>query len=136
MRNEHAGAGWEGFCAGRRRSPWRIVLSALSVCVAIESADGTLHATDCAASPGMVTPSTPHGSVPDIRDRLVNFKIRDVYIPDPREILVELYANDILQGKVLDLTDTGSAKQAFVVVEVEGVGRHVIVPIERILSVL
>jgi hypothetical protein len=128
--------GAEGSCAGRRRSAWRIVLSTLSVCVAIESADGTLHATDCAASPGMVTPSTPNGSVPDIRDRLVNFKIRDVYIPDPREILVELYANDILQGKVLDLTDTGSAKQAFVVVEVEGVGRHVIVPIERILSVL
>jgi hypothetical protein len=90
----------------------------------------------CAASSGMVTSSTPHGSVPDIRNRLVNFKIRDVYIPDPREILVELYANDILQGRVLDLTDTGSAKQAFVVVEVEGVSRHVIVPIERILSVL
>ena len=84
----------------------------------------------------MVTSSTPHGSVPDIRNRLVNFKIRDVYIPDAREILVELYANDILQGRVLDLTDTGSAKQAFVVVEVEGVSRHVIVPIERILSVL
>ena len=71
----------------------------------------------------MVTSSTPNGSVPDIRNRLVNFKIRDVYIPDPREILVELYANDILQGRVLDLTDTGSAKQAFVVVEVEGVSR-------------
>ena len=89
-----------------------------------------------AASSGMVTSSTPHGSVPDIRNRLVNFKIRDVYIPDPREILVELYANDILQGRVLDLTDTGPAKQAFVVVKVEGVSRHVIVPIERILSVL
>jgi hypothetical protein len=90
----------------------------------------------CIASQGMVTSSTPPGSVPDIRNRLVNFKIRDVYIPDPREILVELYANDILQGRVLDLTDTGTIKQAFVVVEVEGISRHVIVPIERILSVL
>jgi hypothetical protein len=75
-------------------------------------------------------------SAPDIRNRLVSFKVRDVYIPDPREILVELYANDILQGRVLDLTDSGTTKEAFVVVEVEGVGRHVIVPIERILSVL
>jgi hypothetical protein len=90
----------------------------------------------CTASQGMVTSSTPHGNVPDIRNRLVNFKIRDVYIPDPREILVELYANDILQGRVLDLTDTGAIKQTFAVVEVEGIGRHVIVPIERILSVL
>jgi hypothetical protein len=82
----------------------------------------------------MVTSSTPDGHVPDIRNRLVNFKVRDVYIPDPREILVELYANDILQGRVLDLTDTGTTKQAFAVVDVEGVGRHVIVPIERIIS--
>lgn len=83
----------------------------------------------------MVT-STPEHNVPDIRNRLVNFKVRDVYIPDAREILVELYGNDILQGRVLDLTDSGTAKQAFVVVEVEGVSRHVIVPMERILGVL
>jgi hypothetical protein len=90
----------------------------------------------CAARQGIVTSSMQDRSAPDIRNRLVSFKVRDVYIPDPREILVELYANDILQGRVLDLTDSGTTKEAFVVVEVEGVGRHVIVPIERILSVL
>ena len=84
----------------------------------------------------MVTSSMPEQSVPDIRNRLVNFRIRDVYIPDPREILVALYANDILQGKVLDLTDSGTAKRAYAVVEVDGVDRHVIVPMERILGVL
>jgi hypothetical protein len=83
----------------------------------------------------MVTSSTPRNA-PDIRGRLVNFNVRDVYIPDPREILVELYANDILQGRVLDLTDSGTNKKAFVVVEVERVSRHLIVPMERILSVL
>jgi hypothetical protein len=72
----------------------------------------------------------------DIRNRLVSFKICDVYIPDPHEILVELHANDILQGRVLDFTDSGMTEQAFVVVEVEGVGRQVIVPMQRILSVL
>jgi len=84
----------------------------------------------------MVTTSTPEPCVPDIRNRLVNFKVRDVYIPDAREILVELYGNDILQGRVLDLTDSGTAKRAFAVVEVEGVSHHVIVPMERILGVL
>ena len=84
----------------------------------------------------METSSTPEQSVPDIRNRLVNFKVRDVYIPDAREILVELYGNDILQGRVLDLSDSGSAKDAFAVVEVEGVSHHVVVPVERILGVL
>jgi hypothetical protein len=84
----------------------------------------------------MGDPPTPRWSVPDIRDRLVNFKVRDVYVPTPQEILDELYGNDILQGKVLDLTDSGATKQAFAVVRVEGVSRDVIVPMESILGVL
>ena len=74
--------------------------------------------------------------MPDIRNRLVNFKVCDVYLPDPREILVELYGNVILQGRVLDLTDSGALRKAYAVVEVEGMGRQLIVPMERILGVL
>jgi hypothetical protein len=84
----------------------------------------------------MAMPPTPRTSALELVNRLVNFRVHDVYMPDPRDILEELYGNDILQGKVVDLTDSGAAKQAFAVVEVEGVGRHVIVPMERILSVL
>lgn len=79
---------------------------------------------------------TAKQNVPDIKNRLVNFKVRDVYMPDPEEILKQLYENDILQGRVLDVTDSGSSKQAFAVVEIEGVSEHVIVPMERILCVL
>jgi hypothetical protein len=75
-------------------------------------------------------------AMPDIRNRLVNFKVSDVYLPDPREILMELYGNVILQGRVLDLTDSGAIRRAFAVVEVEGVSRQFIVPMERILGVL
>ena len=89
-----------------------------------------------AKSKGLVKMSTPEQPVPDIRNRLVNFKVCDVYIPDALEILLELYGNDILQGRVLDLTDSGTAKEAFAVVEVEGVSHHIIVPMERILGVL
>lgn len=78
----------------------------------------------------------PRTNALQLIDRLVNFRVRDVYMPDPREILDELYGNDILQGKVLDLTDSGATKQVFAVVEVESVSRHVIVPMERILDVL
>jgi hypothetical protein len=74
--------------------------------------------------------------VPDIKNRLVNFNIRDVYIPDPRELLMDIYGNNILQGKVVDLTDSGSNKHMYAVVEVEGVDYHVIVPVESIVGVV
>jgi len=85
---------------------------------------------------GMATPPMTEQTVPELRNRLVNFKVRDVYLPDAREILIELYGNDIMQGRVLDLSDSGVAKRAFVVVKVEGVSNHVIVPMECILDVL
>lgn len=72
----------------------------------------------------------------DLRNRRVHFKIRDVHIPDPHELLVELYGNDLLQGKVIDLSDSGIQERAFAVVQVEGLKQPVIVPVERILGVL
>ena len=74
--------------------------------------------------------------MPDIINCLVNFKLRDVYLPDPRDLSLELHANDILQGRVLDLTDSGSTQHAYAVVEIEGIAGHVIVPMERILGVV
>jgi hypothetical protein len=62
--------------------------------------------------------------------------MRDVHMPDARDVCLELHANDILQGRVLDITDSGATKRAFAVVEIEGVERHVIVPMEQIISVL
>ena len=79
--------------------------------------------------------STIENGMPDIRNRLVNFRICDVYVPDWRELLAELHGNDIMQGKVLDLSDGGAAKQAYAVVEVEGLSHHIVVPMERILGV-
>ena len=75
-------------------------------------------------------------NAPDIKNRLVNFNVRDVYIPDPREMLMDLYGNIVLQGKVVDLTDSGINKNMYAVVEVEGVDYHVIVPVEYIVGVL
>jgi hypothetical protein len=72
----------------------------------------------------------------ELRDRWVHFKIRDVYIPDPQKLLDKLYGNDLLQGRVVDLSDSGSHEGTFAVVEVEGIEQPVIVPIERILGVV
>jgi hypothetical protein len=70
----------------------------------------------------------------DLRNRWVQFKIRDIYIPDPTKILLALHGDDLLTGKVIDLSDSGMQKEAFVVLEVEGIEELVIVPRERILS--
>ena len=72
----------------------------------------------------------------ELRNRWVHFKIRDVYIPDPAKVLVDMYGVDLLQGRVMDLSDSGRADGVFVVVELEGIEEPVIVPVERILGVL
>ena len=72
----------------------------------------------------------------DLKDRWVHFMIRDVYVPDPLAVLTELYGSDLLQGRVLDVSDSGTKREAFAVVVVDGVKQPLVVPIEKILGVL
>ena len=52
-------------------------------------------------------------------NRFVRFKVSDVAIPGPQEVVNELYGGDIVQGKVVDITKSGAQEQAFIVVKVE-----------------
>jgi hypothetical protein len=70
----------------------------------------------------------------DLRNQRVQFKIRDVYHPDPTKILHDLHGDDLLTGKVVDLSDSGMEKDAFVVLEVQGIAELVIVATARILG--
>jgi hypothetical protein len=70
----------------------------------------------------------------DFRDQWVRFKICDVYHPDPTQILLDLYGNDLLIGKVVDVSDSGSQKEAFVIVQVEGIEVPIVVPVEHLLG--
>jgi hypothetical protein len=72
----------------------------------------------------------------ELRDRWVHFRIRDVYHPDPAQVLIDLHGNDVLLGKVVDLSDSGMQAEAFVVVEIEGIEQAVILPVERILGIV
>jgi hypothetical protein len=69
----------------------------------------------------------------ELRDRWVRFKVRDVYVPSPEALLVTLHGNDLLQGKVIELSDSGMHLEAFAVVEVAGLTQPVIVPVDRIV---
>jgi hypothetical protein len=71
----------------------------------------------------------------DVRDQRVQFKICDVYHPDPTQVLLDLHGNDLLVGKVVDLSDSDMQKEAFLVVEVEGIAELLIVPTDRIIGI-
>jgi len=67
-----------------------------------------------------------------VRNSWVTFKIKDVYVPDPAQILMELHGDDLLQGKIIDSSDSAFQQDAFVVLEVEGLAQPVVVPMNRI----
>jgi hypothetical protein len=66
------------------------------------------------------------------KNRWVRFRIMDVYIPDPRHLLMKLHGHDILRGRVIDLSDNGT--DVFMVIDVEGLDEPVIVPAGRIMD--
>ena len=71
----------------------------------------------------------------DLRNHLVHFKISDIFMPEPTFLLWQLHGNDLLHGKVLELSDSGDQRGAFAIVEVEGMEQPLIVPVEHILDV-
>jgi hypothetical protein len=70
----------------------------------------------------------------ELRKRWIHFRVKDAYIPDPEEILMKLYGHYILQGKVIDTSESEAGR--FAVVEIEGLDEPVIVSLERILGVV
>jgi hypothetical protein len=70
----------------------------------------------------------------DLKNQVVHFRVHDIYLPAFQEILNVLHGNDILEGKVVDLTDSGLQGNAFVVVKVEGVENVLIVPVEKVID--
>lgn len=72
----------------------------------------------------------------DLKDRWVNFRISDAYLPSPQELMTLIYSDRILQGKVMGVSHSGQPDGGFVVLEVDGVPRQVVVPITRLLGVV
>ena len=68
----------------------------------------------------------------DLRNHIVRFKISDIHIPEPQVVLQQLHGNDLLQGRVVDISDSGTQKEKFIVVEVHGVRQLIVVPADRI----
>lgn len=75
----------------------------------------------------------------NLKNRWVHFKLRDIFVPPSQEVLEELHGEDILQGRVVGFTERGSAEgtpqETYVVVEVDGLRKAVVIPIGQILGV-
>jgi hypothetical protein len=50
-------------------------------------------------------------------------------------LLWELHANDLLQGRVIGLSDSGSEQNVFAVIEVEGIKQPLIVQVSGLIPV-
>lgn len=66
-------------------------------------------------------------------DRWVRFRFRDLYIPEPAEILFELHGDDTLEGRIVAISESNDPKGRFAVVEIAEWDRPVIVPEARLL---
>lgn len=67
-----------------------------------------------------------------MRNTCVIFRICDVYVPEPVQILMELHGKNQLKGKVIDVSDAGFQEEAYAVVEVEGLSQPVVVPVKHV----
>jgi len=69
-----------------------------------------------------------------LMNRFVRFKVSDVTIPGPQAVVTELYGGDIVQGKVVDITGSGTQEQTFIVVKVEAMKDFLILPAEKVIG--
>ena len=70
----------------------------------------------------------------DLKNHIVNFRICDIFYPDFQQVLFSLHGNDVLRGRVIDLSEVDRSS-SFAEIEVDDLEQRVIVPLDRILGV-
>ena len=68
----------------------------------------------------------------ELKGRCVHFAIKDIHLPPAGEVLAELHGDEVIAGVVVDTTDSGSDRAAFVVVEVAQLRAPVVVAVARL----
>jgi len=62
---------------------------------------------------------------------LVSFRISDVYLPEPPEVLAKLTADVATEGVVVEFSDSGSRPRAYAVVRITA-QQSVLVPVSAL----
>ena len=71
----------------------------------------------------------------DLVQRQVQFRLRDIYHPDPQAVVDELYGDSVLQGRVLDITQSDDGTR-FAVVKVAGLAEALLIAVNRITNIV
>ena len=71
----------------------------------------------------------------DLKNQTVNFRICDIFYPDYQQVLFGLHGNDVLQGRIIDTSESGTVGGAFAEIAVDDLEELLIVPLDRILSI-
>jgi hypothetical protein len=74
----------------------------------------------------------PNQQSMNLRHRVVHFRPADIYFPKPSKVLMELHNDEQLEGKVIDLSDSGTQKDAFAVIKIDRITQPVLVPVDRL----
>lgn len=71
----------------------------------------------------------------ELVNRQVQFRVRDIYHPDPQSVMSQLFGESILEGQVLDITESDEGAR-FAVVKVIGLDHPVLIAIDLIANVV
>jgi hypothetical protein len=71
-----------------------------------------------------------------LKNQWVCFKLRDIFVPPAQEILERLHGEDVLQGRIVGVTEKGEREEVYVLIEVVGLESAVAVPLPRIVRVV
>jgi hypothetical protein len=77
----------------------------------------------------------PEGAKQNVPNSWVQFRINDVYVPEPAQILMELHGKDVLRGEIIDVSDSENQDEPFAVVEVEGLSQPVVVAMKHLQEI-
>ena len=80
-------------------------------------------------------PAMPRTTPRDLKGRRVQFHLRDVYYPEPATLLSQLHGNDVLQGRVLEVSDSETNRGVFAAIKVARLRPHCFVAIDRVRPV-
>lgn len=69
-----------------------------------------------------------------LKGRHVQFRLRDVHLPDPAVVLEQLHGDDVLQGEVVDSTERVIDGGVFLVIQVDGLLQPVLLAAERVIG--
>jgi hypothetical protein len=65
----------------------------------------------------------------ELINRRVRFKLRDVRIPDVAELLATLYREQVVEGTIVDVSESSDTREEFAVVQLAGMDKPVVVPV-------